>query len=45
MTTEPEQFTYSSRDGAAITAHRWAPDGPLRGLVQLAHGMGEHVLR
>jgi alpha-beta hydrolase superfamily lysophospholipase len=44
-TTEPEQFTYSSRDGATITAYRWAPEGPPRGVVQLAHGMGEHVLR
>ena len=45
MTTEPEQFTYTSRDGVGITAYRWAPDGPPRGVVQLAHGMGEHVMR
>ena len=45
MTAEPEQFTYTSRDGATISAYRWAPDGPPRGVVQLAHGMGEHVMR
>ena len=45
MTTEPEQFTYPARDGATITAYRWSPDGPPRGVVQLTHGMGEHVLR
>src|SRR5947209_6813194 len=45
MTTEPEHFTYSSRDGATIAAYRWTPDEPPRGVVQLTHGMGEHVLR
>jgi alpha-beta hydrolase superfamily lysophospholipase len=45
MTTEPEHFTYSSRDGATISAYRWVPEGPPRGVVQLTHGMGEHVLR
>jgi alpha-beta hydrolase superfamily lysophospholipase len=45
MATEPEHFTYSSQDGATISAYRWAPEGPPRGVVQVTHGMGEHVLR
>jgi alpha-beta hydrolase superfamily lysophospholipase len=41
----PTQFSFSARDGRTITAYRWEPGGPPRGLVQLTHGMGEHVLR
>src|ERR1044072_6590514 len=41
----PTTFTFQGRDGATITAYRWVPDGEPRGIVQLAHGMGEHLLR
>jgi alpha-beta hydrolase superfamily lysophospholipase len=41
----PAQFTFAARDGVDIVAYRWEPAGPPRGIVQLAHGMGEHVLR
>jgi alpha-beta hydrolase superfamily lysophospholipase len=44
-TESPVQFTFTGRDGTAITAYRWAPLGPPRGVVQLTHGMGEHLLR
>ena len=44
-TDSPVQFTFSGRDGAVITAYRWEPDGAPRGVVQLTHGMGEHLLR
>ena len=33
------------RDGAAIFVRRWAPDGPPRGVVQVAHGLAEHSAR
>jgi alpha-beta hydrolase superfamily lysophospholipase len=39
------RFTFQGRDGRDIVAYRWTPTGPPRGLVQLTHGMGEHVLR
>lgn len=39
------EFTFPGRDGATITAYRWEPAGPPRGIVQLTHGMGEHVRR
>jgi alpha-beta hydrolase superfamily lysophospholipase len=41
----PSTFTFSGRDGTTITAYRWVPAGAPRGIVQLAHGMGEHLLR
>jgi alpha-beta hydrolase superfamily lysophospholipase len=43
--SEPSQFTFPGRDGVEITAYRWAPAGPPRGIVALTHGMGEHVRR
>jgi len=47
MTTET--FTFTGRDGTAVTAYRWLPGhadgGAVRGIVQLTHGMGEHALR
>lgn len=41
----PARFTYSAQDGLSITAYHWQPVGEPRGIVQLTHGMGEHVLR
>ena len=44
----PERVDFTSADGARIAAVRWSPahrGGPVRGVVQIAHGMGEHVLR
>lgn len=38
-------FTFPSSDGVVVAAHRWDPDGAPRGIVQLTHGMGEHVRR
>jgi alpha-beta hydrolase superfamily lysophospholipase len=31
--------------GVTIHYHRWSPTGTPRGVVQLAHGLGEHALR
>jgi alpha-beta hydrolase superfamily lysophospholipase len=44
-TESPVRFTFTGRDGTAITAYRWEPAGSPRGVVQLTHGMGEHLLR
>lgn len=41
----PTRFTFTARDGVEITAYRWSPDGPPRAVLQITHGMGEHVLR
>jgi alpha-beta hydrolase superfamily lysophospholipase len=39
------RFTFASGDETAISAVRWNPDGAPRGIVQLTHGMGEHIER
>ncbi|MGI8678903.1 MAG: alpha/beta fold hydrolase [Jatrophihabitans sp.] len=41
----PTDFTYPSADGITIAARRWDPSGRPRGIVQLTHGMGEHIRR
>jgi alpha-beta hydrolase superfamily lysophospholipase len=38
-------LTFPSTGGVEITAYRWEPTGAARGIVQLTHGMGEHVQR
>lgn len=44
-TIEPTPFSYLARDGQSIAAYRWDPAGKARAVVQLTHGMGEHVRR
>jgi len=46
-TTPPtgEPFGYTAGDGLAVAAFRWVPDGAPRAVVQLTHGMGEHISR
>ena len=41
----PEIFEVRSAHDVPVTVYRWDPAGPPRGVVQLAHGMGEHLLR
>ena len=40
------QFSFPSADGkTTINGYRWDPDGEILGVVQLVHGMEEHILR
>ena len=39
------ESTLAAHDGSAIPLFTWQGGGPPRAVVQLAHGMGEHVLR
>ena len=40
------EFTYISANGKTpIHAVRWLPDGEVIGVVQIAHGVAEHILR
>ena len=39
------EFRFASSDGVGIASKRWRNRGPLRGVVQIAHGMGEHIGR
>src|SRR5215467_3700727 len=39
------EFSFTSSDGMRIACARWDSRGPVRGVVQIAHGMGEHIGR
>src|SRR6516164_1007334 len=39
------EFRLTSRDGLQIACSRWNSRSQARGVVQIAHGMGEHVGR
>jgi alpha-beta hydrolase superfamily lysophospholipase len=43
--SEPARIDLPSAGGHTVAVFRWLPEGQPRGLVQLTHGMGEHVLR
>src|SRR5471032_1401146 len=43
--SQDDTFTFDGVDGAKIFSYRWLPAGPVRGVLQIAHGMGEHALR
>ena len=38
-------FWFASADGLRVACARWKSEGPARGVVQIAHGMGEHIGR
>src|SRR5437899_1772079 len=40
-----ERFWLTSSDGLCIACARWESRGPTRAVVQIAHGMGEHMGR
>jgi alpha-beta hydrolase superfamily lysophospholipase len=40
-----ERFRLTSSDGLCIACARWDGRGPARAVVQIAHGMGEHMGR
>jgi len=40
-----DNFTFDGCDGRKIFTYRWLPSEPVRGVLQVSHGMGEHALR
>ena len=42
---QPEHFHFNSDDGLSIACVKWKTDHRVRGIVQIAHGLGEHVGR
>jgi alpha-beta hydrolase superfamily lysophospholipase len=42
---QPYKFEFTSADGLRIACARWDGRGPVRGVVQIAHGFGEHMGR
>lgn len=44
--TQERTFTFPSSDGThEIFAREWLPEGKVRGVVQIVHGVGEHMGR
>ena len=43
--TASAEFNFTSSDGLRVVCFRWDSHGPTRGVVQIAHGMGEHIGR
>lgn len=43
--TPSAEFWFASSDGLRIACARWDSHGPARGMVQIAHGMGERIGR
>ncbi|WP_300007538.1 alpha/beta hydrolase [Pseudonocardia sp.] len=39
------EFRFDGRDGESVAGYRWEPGGAPRGVVQLTHGVGEHLRR
>jgi alpha-beta hydrolase superfamily lysophospholipase len=39
------EFWFTSEDGLQIACSRWQSRGPARGVIQIAHGLGEHIGR
>src|SRR5215207_1067412 len=42
---DTSDFTITGSDGETIVGYRWSGPGPVRAIIQLAHGMGEHAAR
>lgn len=38
-------LTFTSKDAIRIHVHEWQPAATPRGVVQIAHGAGEHAAR
>jgi alpha-beta hydrolase superfamily lysophospholipase len=43
--SERTEFRFEGRDGQTITGYRWEPEGSPRAIVQLSHGVGDHLRR
>jgi alpha-beta hydrolase superfamily lysophospholipase len=39
------EFAFKGQDGTGILIRSWRPDGPVRGTLVIAHGLGEHAGR
>ncbi|GAE87114.1 alpha/beta hydrolase [Acetivibrio straminisolvens] len=40
-----QTFTFKARDNIDIFVYKWVPKSTIRGIVQIAHGIGEHAGR
>jgi alpha-beta hydrolase superfamily lysophospholipase len=42
---QPKRFQFTSTDGLSIACVKWSGHHQVRGVVQIAHGLGEHIGR
>ena len=42
---QSERFQFTSTDGLSIACVKWSSHHRVRGVVQIAHGLGEHIGR
>jgi len=42
---QPERFEFAGGDGLSIACVKWSGHHPVRAVVQIAHGLGEHIRR
>jgi alpha-beta hydrolase superfamily lysophospholipase len=40
-----DTFLLETHDAVPVVVHRWQPDGQVRGVINLVHGMAEHARR
>ncbi len=40
-----KRFIFTTHDGAEISAAKWIPDGEVKAVVQIVHGMNEYIER
>jgi alpha-beta hydrolase superfamily lysophospholipase len=40
---QPKRFQFTSTDGLSIACVKWGGDRHARGIIQIAHGLGEHI--
>lgn len=43
--SEASSFAFETADRRSLHVHRWRPDGEVRAVLQIAHGMAEHAAR
>ncbi len=43
--TQPTRFQFTSTDGLSVACVKWVRPQHVRGVVQIAHGLGEHMGR
>lgn len=40
-----QNFKFKTKKGITINAYKWVPTGEIKAIVQISHGMNEHILR
>ncbi|MGO1469659.1 MAG: alpha/beta hydrolase [Tissierella sp.] len=40
-----EHFNFKTRKGVSINSYKWVPRGEIKAVVQISHGMNEHIKR